>query len=376
MAASAVLPSDAESAAAAAASTATMIPANHQRSRDEINALVRLRVKERENFTVNGVVESAVPPLRTTLKFLLTKAPKYALFRPPPKAHLDERFPVLPLDWNRLQNAPASDNRIQVTWLGHASVLVQMPGGCNVLCDPVFSARCSPSQWLGPKRFRGAPCSIAELCSKINVEAVLISHNHYDHLDVNTLRDIAKHSPNTRFVVPLGLQQWFRKNVDSDLQIYEQDWHETCEIASSSGGSKIRVTAVPMRHWTNRTGDRDQTLWCGYSIQSNGRKCLFPGDTAWFDALEQVGKQYGPFDVAALPIGAYQPRDFMKYNHVNVEEAVRMKTAVQAKFALPIHWGTFALTEEPVLEPREKLVELMGDDKSFAPWLIGETKVY
>ena len=136
-----------------------------------------------------------------------------------------------------------------------------------------------------------------------------------------------------------------------------------------------------MRHWSNRIGDRDKTLWCGYSIDSTRSKLkfLFPGDTAWFDGMEEIVGKYGPYDVAAIPIGAYEPRDFMKVNHVNVEEAIRMKDAVQAVSACPIHWGTFPLTTEPVLEPREKLVELMkdrDDSDSFAPWLIGETKCF
>jgi N-acyl-phosphatidylethanolamine-hydrolysing phospholipase D len=135
-----------------------------------------------------------------------------------------------------------------------------------------------------------------------------------------------------------------------------------------------------MRHWTNRSGDRDETLWCGYSETSrnNGKKFLFPGDTAWFEELgREVGERYGPFDVAAIPIGAYEPRDVMKMNHINVEEAIMMKDAVQAKMAVPIHWGTFPLTLEPIMEPREKLQELMAqrdDQGSFVPWLIGETK--
>ena len=138
-----------------------------------------------------------------------------------------------------------------------------------------------------------------------------------------------------------------------------------------------------MRHWSSRMGaDRDKTLWCGYSLVADhgSQKILFPGDTAWFDDLDDlVGQRYGPFDVAAIPIGAYEPREFMKRNHINVDEAVRMKDAVQAAAAVPIHWGTFPLTVEPFLEPRERLQELMQDREdagSFDPWLIGETKVF
>ena len=150
--------------------------------------------------------------------------------------------------------------------------------------------------------------------------------------------------------------------------------------------ASLTVTSVPMRHWSVRTTDRDKTLWCGYSVAAattntattGGRKkFLFPGDTAWFDGLHELATQYGPWDVAAIPIGAYEPRSFMKDNHINVEEAVSMKDAVQAKSAVPIHWKSFSLTSEPVLEPREKLVEIMAgrpDAKTFVPWLIGETK--
>ena len=369
-----------ETTATSSSSSSTLIPANHQRTAKEIRTLVNLRVQERDSFKVNGVEEPATPPLKLTLRFLLTKMPKYALFRPPTRDYLDEHFPILPLEWNKLQSADPA--KIQITWLGHASLLVQM-NGLNMLMDPVFSDRCSPSQWFGPKRYRKPPCSVAELCSNLSIDLVLLSHNHYDHLDTNTVRDLSRLSPDTPFVVPLGLQPWLRQHVRSDLSIYELDWYETSEIAPMSSpsppskGKGIRVTALPMRHWSNRTGDKDQTLWCGYSVQApGGRSFLFPGDTAWFDGLEDLGRKYGPWDVAAIPIGAYEPRNFMRYNHVNVEEAVRMKEAVRAKFGVPIHWGTFPLTEEPVLEPREKLVHLMGEDKSFAPFLIGETKIF
>jgi L-ascorbate metabolism protein UlaG (beta-lactamase superfamily) len=248
------------------------------------------------------------------------------------------------------------------------------------------------------------------LNSKLDV--VLISHNHYDHLDHATVQTISQLSPTTTFVVPLGVRTWFRDHVSTDISIYETDWHEgieckyhTTNSSSETEGRSLHIQCLPMRHWSNRTGDRDQTLWCGYSLTTSGspsgttvdsstrdeggpsssarnthsKKVLFPGDTAWFDDLAEIGTTYGPFDVAAIPIGAYEPHDFMKTNHINVMEAVRMKDAVQAKAAVPIHWGTFPVTIEPVMEPREKLVECMKDRpdaETFTPWQIGETKLF
>jgi N-acyl-phosphatidylethanolamine-hydrolysing phospholipase D len=351
------------------AAATSIISVNSKRSAAELQELVKRRVQERNSWTINGVTSNPTPPAKETLKFLANW-----ILRPPEipsQAELDEKLPVLPIDWKKLQS-PALDT-IQVTWLGHASVLVQM-NGCNIVTDPVFSQRCSPSQLFGPKRYRPAPCSIQELCSKIDVDFCLISHNHYDHLDYATVRDLWECST-SKFIVPLGLREWFYKHVSKDVPIYELDWNETVENKATS----VRVTSVGMRHWSNRIGDRDKTLWCGYSIQAGKHKFLFPGDTAWFDALQDLGKTHGPYDVAAIPIGAYAPRDFMKFNHINVDEALRMKDAVRAKVAIPIHWGTFPLTTEPALEPRDKLIECMSgrhDSDTFVPWLIGETKQF
>lgn len=386
-------------AAKAASSTAGWIALNSERPLAEIRKLVQQRVTERNGWKIHGVFyDHEVPTKQETWNFVRDRLPKQFSFQPPSQAELDEHFPVLPLDWEKIQSfassttPAATEHQIQITWLGHSSLLVQM-NGCNLLMDPVFSERCSPSQWFGPKRYRPPPCQIRELCEKLTIDLILISHNHYDHLDYTTVREIHQLSPTSPFVVPLGLQQWFRKNVGPQIPVYEQDWHERMAYSKTpargggthieSSSSLLTVTCVPMRHWSNRTGDRDETLWCGYSVRAvgagNRHSFLFPGDTAWFDGLDDVAKQHGPWDVAAIPIGAYEPRDFMKYNHLNVEEAVCMKDAVQARSAVPIHWGTFPLTTEPVLEPREKLVELMEgrpDAKSFVPWLIGETKQF
>jgi N-acyl-phosphatidylethanolamine-hydrolysing phospholipase D len=342
------------------------------RSAAQIQELVQKRVDERHSWAPE-------PPFREVLPGLL-KFMRQSLFefQPPTLEEFQKEFPIQTLNWEALQNPPT--DTIQLTWLGHASVLIQLHGW-NILCDPVLSDRSSPVQWFGPKRYQPAPCTIAELASQIDLDLILISHNHYDHLDYASVKELAS-STNAAFCVPLGLREWFHKHVVSsskDLVIYEQDWHETSELDKPHATSQLSITAVPMKHWSNRTGDRDKTLWCGYAIQVGSQKVLFGGDTAWFEGLTQVGERYGPFQVAAIPIGAYEPREFMKTQHINPEEAVRMKDAVQAKHALPIHWGTFPMTTEPVFEPREKLLELMKDrdDKdTFVPWLIGETRQF
>jgi N-acyl-phosphatidylethanolamine-hydrolysing phospholipase D len=348
----------------------------NERSKSEIEDLVQKRVQERDAWAIHGIKNGSHPSAKEALEFMGDVLAQYFQFKPMLQAELDEHFPVLEMNWERLQNPPADE--IQITWLGHSSLLVQM-NGYNIVTDPVFSDRCSPSQWFGPKRFRQPPCSVTELSSLVSVDLVLISHNHYDHLDYQSVQDFAA-SSSAAFVVPLGLREWFREHVSDTIAIYEQDWHESMEFVQSSNHTKsLKITSVPMRHWSNRVGDRDKTLWCGYCIEAPDSRFLFTGDTAWFDDVISIGEQYGPFDLAAIPIGAYAPRDFMKYNHVDVDEAVRLKDALQAKAAVPIHWGTFPLTTEPVLEPRELLHEKMkerADVDSFASWLIGETKQF
>lgn len=351
------------------------IERNATRSPSELAQRVQRRVQERNQFTVHGQATRSFPSTVELLQFLATAIPQYLTFRPPD--NLDDVFPVQRLDYDLLSR-PVPPTGMRLSWLGHSGLLLQLHGTVTILTDPVFSQRCAPTQYFGPARFRPPPGTIAELLQGLSLDLVLISHNHYDHLDANTVRDIHRLSPDTSFVVPLGLQSWFRQNVGHNVNVYEMDWHESMVYETTQ--STVNVTCVPSRHWTNRTGDRDQTLWCGYSIENeSNKKFLFPGDTAWFDGLHQLGEQYGPWDVAAIPIGAYEPREFMKYNHINVQEAIAMKDAVLAKQAVPIHWGTFPLTFEPVLEPREKLLSLMKgrpDESSFVPWCVGETKTF
>jgi len=226
-----------------------------------------------------------------------------------------------------------------------------------------------------------------------------------DHLDYNSIRDLTeKSNESIDFVVPLGLADWLRTSfpkMEDRHNIVELDWHETTSFISISEDdekkkktkSSLEVTAVPMQHWSSRRGyDRDKTLWCGFSLCSRTisddqeessstvtTKALFPGDTGWFEGLYDIGAKYGPYDVAMIPIGAYEPYDFMEPQHNNPSDAVKMMQAVQARRSVPIHWGTIQLTTEHCMEPPQLLKQCMEtsglDPSHFSICLIGETVV-
>ena len=261
----------------------------------------------------------------------------------PPKKVLDQILPIRPLQFESLSSPPKNNSKtIQATWIGHATVLCQM-GGWNIITDPMFSNRCSPSQYAGPKRYRKAPCTIRQLMIEedIPIHVVLISHNHYDHLDVHSVKSIAacaiekkKNSNHTytpvTFVVALGLKDWFVRYIPDSCRggnsVVELDWHETHCLedhhhdGGGGGGSigdnkfPLTITGLPAQHWSNRYGwDKDKTLWCGFGVTLTSSsspssssstsllKFMFCGDTGYFDDAYEIGNKYGPFDLAAIP---------------------------------------------------------------------------
>jgi N-acyl-phosphatidylethanolamine-hydrolysing phospholipase D len=233
------------------------------------------------------------------------------------------------------------------TWIGHSTVLLQI-GGLNVLTDPVFCQRASPVQWFGPRRVTDPALALSALPP---LDVVLISHNHYDHLDKAAVRQLAALNSSTTWVVPLGLAACIRRWGVRD--VIELDWWQRTEV------SGLAITATPTRHFSGRgLHDRNRTLWCGFALSIGGWRGFFAGDTAYHGEYSDVGARCGPFDFVMVPIGAYEPRWFMRAVHVDPEEAVRIYQDVvsaQAGSALPlmlaIHWGTFRLTHEPMDEP-------------------------
>lgn len=270
-------------------------------------------------------------------------------------------------DFERLRQ-PAPE-RAQVTWIGHATCLLQL-GGVNVLTDPVFSQRASPVGFAGPRR-RVAPGIALEDLPPIH--AVLISHNHYDHLDAGSIAALARRSravTGFRCYVPLGLRRALvRFGVDAG-QVAESGWG-----GEWTHGEAVRFRCVPVHHWSSRSPfDRRATLWCGWVIDGpgdgtdrgrSGRRIFFAGDTAFraplFALLRDTHEGQHPFDLALLPIGAYRPRWFMRDSHMDAREAVEAHRLLGARRSLAMHWGTFRLTDEPMSEPPRLLAKALRE---------------
>jgi len=260
--------------------------------------------------------------------------------------------------------APAG--AIVATWLGHATFLLQI-GGRNYLTDPIFGTNCSP---IPLRRFaRKSPLGIAT-GDLPRIHTVLISHNHYDHLDHDTLHSLRNAG---RFFCPAGagalLRRWDLKSV------HELSWGECAQ------DEQVRITCLPTQHGSGRgLFDRNRTLWCGWLVEHAGRKVIFLGDTGYASFFRDLGRIIGPIDLALLPIGAYRPGWFMRPLHLNPFEAVQMHLDLCARRSIAMHWGTFALADDPLDEPPRLLRDAMSaseitDDVFLIP-RIGETCVF
>ena len=244
----------------------------------------------------------------------------------------------------KAQNHPdwLRDNRTDdsLTWVGHDTFLLQL-GGLNILTDPHFTHRTSPSRWLGPERL--APLGL-ELRDLPAVDLVLVSHNHYDHLDRASVCWIARHNPQALFVVPLGVRRWMlRHGIRNTVEL---DWWQSHQAAGT------RITSVPAQHFSGRTAtDRNKTLWCGFVLERAGKRIYFAGDSGYSRDFSDIGARFAPMHLSLIPIGAYAPRWFMRSMHVNPDEAVKIHRDVGSRLSVAMHWGTFRLTEEPLEEP-------------------------
>ena len=255
-----------------------------------------------------------------------------------------------------------------ITWIGHATLLVQVDG-LSILTDPQWSDRAGPTSFIGARRL--SPPGLA-FESLPRIDVVVISHDHYDHLDLPTVQRLAAtHDP--LFLVPLGLAGWFRDNGMPHVE--ELDWWHEREHRG------VRFVCVPAQHFAQRSlWDANKRLWASWAILGRERRLYFGGDTGYFDGFAEAGRRLGPFDVAALAIGAYMPAFIMKWVHTTPEEAVQAFVDLGARRMLAMHWGTFDLADEPLGEPPLRMRadwERRGLDPERA-WILalGETRAW
>jgi L-ascorbate metabolism protein UlaG (beta-lactamase superfamily) len=248
--------------------------------------------------------------------------------------------------------ARVEDGSLRVTLVNHSTVLLQQ-NGANFLTDPVWSERASPFPWIGPRRRRSPGVRWEDLPP---IDIVLLSHNHYDHLDLPVLRRLAAQQT-TRFVAPLGLGRFLRSK--GIAQVDELDWGESLALRH------MRVHCVPALHFSARGPfDRNRTLWCGYVIETGGRIIYFAGDTAFGPHFAAIREHFGAPRLALLPIGAYEPRWFMRPVHMSPEDAVRAHRILGAETSIAIHHGTLQLADE-ALDTAPRVLAACDPGESF-----------
>jgi len=261
----------------------------------------------------------------------------------PEVRHPPAPIPTIALTRASFATPPASG--LRATWLGHSTVLVEIDG-MRVLFDPVWAKRASPSSLVGPKRFFDVPLPIDQVP---DLDAVIASHDHYDHLDRGVVKALAKAQPKTRFIVPLGVGAHLEKWGVAPGRITELDWWESMPLGA------LTLTATPARHFSGRgLSDKNHTLWASWSVKGPTHRVFHSGDTGPFAGFADIGAQQGPFDLTLLKIGAYG--EGWPDIHVTPEQAVDANVKLRGKALLPIHWGTFNLAFHSWDEPADRVV--------------------
>ena len=297
-------------------------------------------------------VHEAARPLKDVIRWMRTRE----------RSAWPARVPLVP------HPAPPSrvnPGAIAVTFIGHSTFLVRT-ASFAFITDPVFTSHAGPLGRLGPRRVRPPAIAPSHLP---RIDLVLVSHNHYDHLQPSSLRLFMDSAP---IVTPLGVGRYLPR---AEAARHELDWWQTAHVGAAA------VTCVPAQHFSARTPwDRDATLWGGFVVRVDGVSIYFAGDSGYSPQFAEIGTRCGPIDVALIPIGAYEPRWFMSPVHMNPEEAVRAHLDVQARFSVGMHFGTFQLTDEAIDEPVRALerarVEHGIPPDVFRALDFGETAIY
>jgi L-ascorbate metabolism protein UlaG (beta-lactamase superfamily) len=253
----------------------------------------------------------------------------------------DRRRPHLPIPVVTPPAAPSGEG-LHVTWFGHSSAMIEIEGR-RVLVDPVWSDRCSPSRLTGPKRLHEPPIPLRELPS---IDAILISHDHYDHLDMETIRNLVDLQA-APFLVPLGVGAHLERWGVPATRLIELDWTDRVTVAG------IEFICTPARHFSGRGFSRDETLWSSWVISGPTRKAFYSGDTGYFPGFADIGAEHGPFDVTLVQIGAYG--DAWPDIHMRPEDGVATHLDVRGGVMVPVHWGTFNLALHDWAEPADRV---------------------
>ncbi len=251
---------------------------------------------------------------------------------------------------------------LQLVFINHSTFLLQYRG-LNILTDPIWSKRCSPFQWAGPHRKRPPGLDWDALP---HIDLVLLSHNHYDHLDAPTIKRLHQKQSPPQYIVPLGLSDFVRQL--GATAIVELDWWQSHDLGS------LKVKALPANHFSSRgLFDRDKTLWAGYMLEAAGEKIYFVGDTGYSDIFKKIGAQEGPIDLALVPIGAYLPKWFMSPIHISPEEAAQVHLDLGVKQSMAMHFGTFPLAgDNPERSARELRAAMLEKQIATEDFMIPE----
>lgn len=271
-------------------------------------------------------------------------------------------FPVIENDGAFLRE---NREHFTVTWIGHSTTLIQI-GGCNILTDPIFSERCSPVSWSGPKRHLPPSPQFDHLP---RIDFVLLSHDHYDHLDKPTIKKLGNQP---FYITPLRVGKILQSFGIDPKRIVERDWWQSVEMEG------LQFHCTPAQHFSGRgVHNRNGTLWCSWAVLGKQYRLYFGGDSGYFPGFKEIGEKFGRFDLALLPIGAYLPRWFMSPVHMDPVQSLQAFIDVRAERMLAIHWGTFDLADEPLDEP-PRLLRAAAESKNIGParvWIFqpGET---